>query len=106
MKIVVKKAGQNPEIKEIENELHALQEIVGGYIECFHIFDNVLCVCNEEGKLKGLTTNFIFGGDTIVGDVFFVAAGEEDFESLDNYQIEVIMNTMMAIERVRKKKQK
>ena len=109
MKIVVKKVGQKPEVKEIENELHVLQEIVGGYIECFQVFDNVICVCNEEGKLKGLPINFIFGGDIIVGDVFFVATGEEDFESLDNYQIKVIMNimnTMTAVERARKKKQK
>lgn len=109
MKIVVKKVGQKPEVKEIQGTLEEYKEIVGGYIECFPVFDNVLCVCNEEGKLKGLPINFIFGGDIIVGDVFFVAAGEEDFESLDNYQIKVIMNimnTMMAIERARKKKQK
>ena len=106
MKIVVKKVGQNPEVKEINGELHEMQEIVGGHIECINIADNILCVCNEEGKFNGLPANFVFGGDVIAGDVFFVAAGEEDFESLNNYQIEVIMNTMTAIERTRKKKQK
>ena len=97
MKIVVKKAGYKPEVREIPNELHALQEIVGGYIECVYLgFDNIFCVCNEEGKLKGLPENFFFNGDVIVGDVFFVGTNEEDFESLNDEQIEFIM-TMMHI---------
>ena len=91
MKIIVKKAGQIPEVREVENELHVFQEIVGGYIECFPIFDNVLCVCDEEGKLKGLPINFAFEGDVIVGDVFFCAVNKGDFESLDTYQINILM---------------
>ena len=91
MKIIVKKADQIPEVREVENELHVFQEIVGGYIECFPIFDNVLCVCNEEGKIKGLPINFVFAGDIIVGDVFFCAENEGDFESLDTYQINMLM---------------
>lgn len=98
MKIVIKKVGQKPEIKEIPNELHKMQEIVGGYIECINILDNVLCVCNEEGKFKGFTPNFIFNRDVIVGDVFFCAAGEEDFESLNDNQIELIMTLLNLFE--------
>ena len=52
MKVVVKRPAEKPEVMEIENELHALQEIVGGYIECVGVIDNIICVCNEEGKLK------------------------------------------------------
>ena len=98
MKVVVKKVGQKPEIKEIENELHAFQEIVGGYIECFNVFDNVLCVCNDEGKLQGLTPNFIFNRDIIVGDVFFVAAYGEDFASLNEEQIDLVMTILDLFE--------
>lgn len=98
MKIVVKKVGQQPEIKEIENELHAIQEIVGGYIECVGFPNNILCVLNEEGKLKRLQPNFIYNSDIIVGDVFFCAAGEEDFESLNDEQVEFIMNIMHIFE--------
>ena len=98
MKVVIKKAGKEPEIKEIENELCVLQEIVGGYIECIIIFDNILCICNEEGKLKEMLPNFIFNGDIIVGDVLFCAAGEEDFESLNDEQTEMIMNIMRIFE--------
>lgn len=91
MKIVVKKVGQNPEVMEIENDFHEMQEIVGGHIEAFNVVDNILCVCNEEGKLDGLDPNFRFNGDVIVGDVFFCAAGEEDFESLNDTQINILM---------------
>ena len=98
MKVVIKKAGQEPEVKEIPDELHEMQKIVGGYIQAIGIIDNILCVCNEEGKLEGLTPNFIFNGDIIVGDVFFCAAGEEDFESLNDDQIELIMGIMHIFE--------
>lgn len=91
MKIVVKKVGQNPKVMEIENDFHEMQEIVGGHIETFNVVDNILCVCNEEGKLDGLDPNFRFNGDVIVGDVFFCAAGEEDFESLNDTQINILM---------------
>ena len=96
MKIVVKKVGQNPEVMEIENDFHEMQEIVGGHIEAFNVVDNIFCACNEEGKLDGLDPNFRFNGDVIVGDVFFCAAGEEDFESLNDNQIYDLMRVFNA----------
>ena len=98
MKVVVKKAGQMPEVKEIKGTLESMQKIVGGYIECVGVFDNILCVCNEEGKLLRLPPNFILNGNIIVGDVFFCAGGEEDFESLDDEQIQTIMNILYVFE--------
>ena len=98
MKIVVKKAGQQPEVREIPNELHEMQEIVGGYIQAVGLIDNILCVCNEEGKLIGLNPNFILNDDLIVGDVFFCAAGEEDFDSLNDDQVEFVMNLLHIFE--------
>ena len=103
MKIVVKKVGQKPEVNEIQGTLEEYKEIVGGYIECFDVIDNIVCICNEEGKLNGLPANFIFGRDVIVGDVFFCTAGEEDFESLDDCQVNFIMSVMTAIDRQEKK---
>jgi len=99
MTIVVKKAGCKPEVRKISGELHEMQEIVDGYIECFGIgFDNIVCVCNEEGKLIGLTPNFMMNGDLIVGDVFFCQAGEEDFESLTDEQVDFIMGVIQIFE--------
>lgn len=98
MRIVVKKAGQFPEMKDIPNELHELQSIVGGYIECINITDNIVCVCNEEGKLMGLKPNFIFGNDVIVGDVFFCSTSGEDFDSLSAADTDWLMNVLNLME--------
>ena len=96
MKIVVKKAGSIPEVREIKGTLENLKEIVGGYIECFPVFANVLCVCNEEGKLLGLPANFKFCNDIIVGDVFFCAGVEEEFGSLSDDQVDILMKVFNA----------
>lgn len=98
MRIVVKKVGETPEVRMIENDLEACKEIVGGYIECFALTNNplnklynVLCVCNEEGKLIGLPGNFYFNRDMICGDVFFCAVNGEDFDSLNDDQVNRLM---------------
>lgn len=91
MKIVVKKVNQNPQVMYINGDLKEMQDIVGGYIEAFHVVNDILCVCNEEGKITGLPVNFNFGKDYICGDVFFVAEGDEDFKSLNDMQISIIM---------------
>ena len=98
MRIVVKRVGQYPEMKEIPCELGVMQKIVGGYIECINITNNILCVCNEEGKLMGLEPNFIFNNDMIVGDVFFCTPGEEDFESLSVADTDWLMNVLNLME--------
>ena len=90
MKIVVKEVGKKPEVREINGNLHEMQEIVGGYIECVHIGTQIACVCNEMGKLNGLRPNFMLDGDIIVGDVFFVGVGFDDFKSLSLKQIQFI----------------
>lgn len=95
MKIVVKNVYENPKVMEIKGTLENLKEIVGGYIKCFPVFENVLCVCNEEGKLLGLPQNFMFKGfgndEVIAGNVFFCAGVEEEFASLTDEQIDTIM---------------
>lgn len=97
MKIVVRKIGCEPEVREVENTLRNLQEIVGGYIECISITNDILCVCNEEGKILGLPPNFIYCNDIICGDVFFCKAGMEDFESLTDEEINELMQMFIKV---------
>ena len=71
--------------------LENLQRYVGGYIEVVRVgtFNDqeVVFICNEEGKLRGLETNFYlfgdFANDAIKGDVVFLQAKGEDLIGLE-----------------------
>ena len=77
MKVIVKEPGKTSEYREIDNTLEAMQEIVGGYIECVFLEGGAVMVCNEEGKLMGMQMNFPFRGDIIVGTVFVCGTDDE-----------------------------
>ncbi len=90
LRIVLKKVGKIPEIMNIENTLEAKQELVGGLIEVVGgLKDDILLVCNEEGKLTNLLPNLMFDFDYIAGDCFFVGDDYDngDFKSLTDEQI-------------------
>lgn len=67
-----------PEEVTIPNTLKAKQEIVGGDIEYAYIENDnsVVLICNEYGKLDGLTYNRDIGYDVIAGP--FLIVGDED----------------------------
>ena len=50
IRILLKKAGKDPEVIEIRNTLEEKQRLVGGLIEVIP-YDDLLLICNEEGKL-------------------------------------------------------
>ena len=90
LRIVLKKVGKIPEIMNIENTLEAKQELVGGLIEVVSgLKDDILLVCNEEGKLTNLLPNLMFDFDYFAGDCFFVGDDYDngDFKSLTDEQI-------------------
>lgn len=66
----------------ISNTLKTFQRIVDGPIEVVHLTDNLVLVCNEEGKLRGLRKNFILGPirrDVVVGRAFLAGVDGEGF---------------------------
>lgn len=79
IKVVMVEAMKEPYPAEVENTLEGLQKVVGGYIEAVYLEDNVVLVCNEEGKLIGLSGNRSLGNDIIAG-TFFVAGSNDDGE--------------------------
>lgn len=92
MKVIIKEVGKAPVIKDIENTLDTLKSLVGGYIEVVSMEDNIILICNEEGKMQGLPPNFSMGYDVIVGTAVFVSFdGKEDFTDLNDWQIEYLM---------------
>ena len=81
--------GQHPQQVEIDNNLKALQEAVGGTIAAVYPFaDPVAIICNDDGKLMGLPLNRSLRDengemyDAVAGTFLVVGLGEEDFASL------------------------
>ena len=78
--------GQYPQQVEIDNDLKALQQAVGGSIGASYPFeDPVAIVYNDDGKLMGLSLNRALRDES--GEAYDVAflvvgLGEEDFASL------------------------
>lgn len=72
-------------VTNISNSLKNLQRIVDGPIETVPIGDRMVCICNEEGKIRGLDKNFIIlyssipHIDVIVGEVAIVGVDGEEF---------------------------
>lgn len=60
LRVIVCRPGEVAEFVEIEDDLESMQELVGGLIEPYDPFysetdpryENVILVCNEEGKLR------------------------------------------------------
>ena len=79
MKVIFKEPGKRCEYRDIEYTLQALQKAVGGYIETVTIAEDLVIICNEEGRLKGLPYNCEAAGINFVGNILFVGADEADF---------------------------
>ena len=101
IKVVAVRPRTAPEVIEIENALEPMQEFVGGYIE---ILDRVyiggkrfVLVCNEEGKLNDLPLGRVLFDDDgnlidiIYGNFFITKEDGEEFGSLDDEEIEIVL---------------
>ena len=89
--------GQHPQQVEIDNNLKALQEAVGGTIAAVYPFaDPVAIICNDEGKLMGLPLNRALRDEEgeiydIIAGPFFVCGAppdNESFTSLTDEQVD------------------
>ena len=98
LRVILCEPGETAEVVEIEDELESMQDLVGGLIEPYDPFysetdpryENVILVCNEEGKLMQLPLNrAIVDEDGRVMDVirgpfflFFAPVESERFLSI------------------------
>ena len=54
--VVLCEPGKQARTATIEASLESYQNIVGGYIEAYYPFEEPVCiVCNEEGRIRGLS---------------------------------------------------
>lgn len=92
LKIIYKEIGKDPVVMEIDDTLEAKQKLVGGLIEVAPYKDNLLLICNEEGKITNLKPNLQFDYDYIAGNCFIVGDDYENsgFKSIEDSQIEEI----------------
>ena len=94
MKILVFEPMKKPYVKDIKDNIHAMQEIVGGSIEpiYFEPKQDAICWCNDEFLLNGSKPNRIVG-NTLVHGTFYISGnyrneyGEWDSCSLTDDQI-------------------
>ncbi len=81
--VLYKKVNKPPKEITIKNDLESMQCLVGGLIEVVNYKDDLLLICNEEGKINNSLPNLMFENDVIAGDCFFVKDTENgDFSSL------------------------
>lgn len=90
MQVVMLEPNKQAYVKEIGNDLASMQDIVDGYIQIIYPFEdeNVCLVCNEEGKLNGLTLNRAIRDvegeivDIIAGKAFICDCSKDELQSL------------------------
>ena len=96
MRILLVEPERRPEVREIDDSLKAMQDIVGGLIQPICLDDSVALICNDEGKLMNLPANRGLRGKDgqifdIVSGTFFLCGAPADsdhFTSLTPEQIE------------------
>lgn len=66
-----------PKIYHIDDTLASMQQTVGGYLETVTLPDDLVLVCDEEARLKGLPPNRVIDGIAICGP-FFICRRKRD----------------------------
>ena len=82
IRVLVIEPGKKPEEREIDNTLEALQEIVGGYIECVTLATDLVIICNEEGRLMNLPHNCWICNASFVGTIIMAGVDGEEFADI------------------------
>lgn len=90
MRVVFKEPGKGFEIRDISNELEALQNLVGGWIEHVGIKEGLGLIVNEEGKLNFMEPNFYMINEVVLGPAVFVGEEGEEFTDISDESIELL----------------
>lgn len=69
MKCIRCEIEKEAQVCTIENSLESLQKEVGGLVEFVYWAQNVVLICNKEGKLDGLPLNRIWIDENEIVDV-------------------------------------
>ena len=92
---VIKEPGKAPRLDPLfENSLEAFQAAVDGCIETVTFSEDIVIICNEEGRLKGLPFNVEIGGVGFVGTILAVSMKGDEFASMRAAMIPRVMQIM------------
>lgn len=80
MRIIKLRSNGRLEIKNVKNELHDLQNEVGGYIETVNFAEDAILLVDDEGRLKRRSANPFLPG--LYGDIVVCAVKGERFAGL------------------------
>ena len=85
IRVVMCEPGKRACTKEINTDLHSMQEIVGGFIELYYLTEDVFLVCNDEHKINGMQMNRTITNEEgkiveVICGPFFIAKDDPDGE--------------------------
>lgn len=82
LRVLVNRSGLPLRAEVVENTLRSMQELVGGSIECVTVTEDLAIVCNEEGRIRGLSPSAAILRMQFVGPVAFVSVRGDEFMSI------------------------
>lgn len=84
IRVIIKRPGEAAFEASVANELETLQRWVQGYIEAVTLSTGptVVLICNEEGRIVGLTPNCRINGEMILGTILLVGVKGENFADM------------------------
>ena len=97
--VCVKYPGEEPRVEPLfDNTLKAFQEAVGGYIEAVTLCTDLVLICNEEGRIRGLPYNTTICDCQFYGPVLAVGTKGVEFGSLKAQHIPMVLQLMAGEE--------
>ena len=98
LRVLVKRPGLPLRAEVVENTLRSMQDLVDGPIECVTVAMDLAIVCNEEGRLRGLSPSATILGTQFVGPIAFVGVRGEDFTDITRAGERLVRQIVMEAE--------
>ena len=93
--VVIKEPGKPARVDPLfDNTLDSFQRAVGGYIECVTVAEDLVLICNEEGRLMGLPFNLDLMGVDFVGTVVAAGVHGDYFASIRGSAVAAVLDLL------------
>ena len=79
MIVLKKEPGKDPVLTDIDNTLEAFQKNVEGYIETVTLTEELVIVCNEEGRIQSLPYNCTVMNADFCGKILIAGIDGDEF---------------------------